>query len=441
VVDVIVVGAGLAGMSAAHELADHGKTVLLLEARPYLGGRTSSWVEDGMPVESGLHKYLGFYQAMPRLLKNAGLNLDDVFAWVDMLAIDLPGDKPSGIFGAAPLHRPLETLAGIIGNNRFLPPWDKASLLKFSAAGLWSYFNDPDDLDRQSVAAFAEKHGVTDKTLQRVLIPLTAGLFFLMPEDYSAYVFFGIIVGALKQVWRTRIGAFRGGMTETMMDPLAASLERKGGNVQRDSAVERLIVERQRVVGVQVNGEAIRAADVVLAVSLRPAQRLLGEAFPDHPAFADMLQLETMPAVTLQLELDAPSQAHDWTNFGPMTHIGTFAEQSHTTFTHVPGRLSTILIPPHPFVPLEPDEIFEKVYPDLLSLDLQIEGNVRRYRVIKHPHDFYALTPGNERLRPPQKTPIPGLTLAGDYTQQPLFTSMEGAVISGNRAARCIWNT
>ncbi len=436
--DVIVVGAGLAGMSAAHELANWGQTVLVLESKPYLGGRTASWIEDGMLVESGLHKYLGFYQAMPRLLKNAGLKLDDLFVWVDMLQIALPGGKPSGKFGAAPLYRPFKTLYGIIGNNRFLPPWDKLSLVRFSAAGLWNFFNNPEELDRQSVATIAKKHGVTNKALRRVLVPLTAGLFFLMPENYSAYVFFGIIVSAMKQGWNTRIGAFRGGMTDVMMNPLAESLQQKGGEIHCNANVERLIVDEQRVTGVQVNGEVIYASQVVLAASLQPAQKLIGEAFPGHRAFADMLRLDTMPAVTLQLELDVPSQRHDWTSFGPTTHIGTFAEQSHTTFTHVPGRLSTILIPPDLFVPLSPTEIFEKVYPDLLSLGLQVKDTVRRYRVIKHLHDFYALAPGNERLRPTQKTPIPGLTLAGDYTKQPFFASMEGAVISGYRAAECV---
>ena len=40
--DVIVVGSGIAGMAAAHDLAEHGKRVLVLEANSYIGGRTKS---------------------------------------------------------------------------------------------------------------------------------------------------------------------------------------------------------------------------------------------------------------------------------------------------------------------------------------------------------------------------------------------------------------
>jgi 15-cis-phytoene desaturase len=62
--------------------------------------------------------------------------------------------------------------------------------------------------------------------------------------------------------------------------------------------------------------------------------------------------------------------------------------------------------------------------------------SITDYRVIRHPADFYSLEPGMERLRPTQRTSIPGLVLAGDYTKQPCLATMEGAVVSGLRAAR-----
>ncbi len=70
--DTIVVGAGLAGLSCAHELSKKGKKVLVLEAHPYAGGRTSSFADKGMKVESGLHRYIGYYTALPKLLKECG---------------------------------------------------------------------------------------------------------------------------------------------------------------------------------------------------------------------------------------------------------------------------------------------------------------------------------------------------------------------------------
>ena len=57
--DVIIVGAGLAGLSCAYELSAKGKHVLVLERNAYAGGRASSFYDSGMKAESGLHRYIG----------------------------------------------------------------------------------------------------------------------------------------------------------------------------------------------------------------------------------------------------------------------------------------------------------------------------------------------------------------------------------------------
>jgi 15-cis-phytoene desaturase len=71
--EVLIIGSGLAGLSSGLELALQGKSVLLVEAKGHVGGRTASWDQEGMLVESGLHRFLGFYSALPALLKKAGI--------------------------------------------------------------------------------------------------------------------------------------------------------------------------------------------------------------------------------------------------------------------------------------------------------------------------------------------------------------------------------
>jgi 15-cis-phytoene desaturase len=142
-VDVIVVGAGLAGLSCALEWTSRGREVLLLEGGRVVGGRTSSWDEDGMRVESGLHRVLGFYTAFPALLRQAGLNVDDIVCWEDEIEIRRPDGRGSGVFGAAPLYNPLGTLGGIVGNFAVLSLLDRISLGGFLTAGLLEYFSNP----------------------------------------------------------------------------------------------------------------------------------------------------------------------------------------------------------------------------------------------------------------------------------------------------------
>ena len=59
-------------------------------------------------------------------------------------------------------------------------------------------------------------------------------------------------------------------------------------------------------------------------------------------------------------------------------------------------------------------------------------------RIIRHEKKFYCFSPNNDYLRPNTDSGIKGLVLAGDYIKQKIYAIMEGAVISGLKAAKFI---
>jgi 15-cis-phytoene desaturase len=202
--DAIVIGGGLAGLAAAFDLVDNQKKVLLLEAADRPGGRTSNWRQHGMDVESGVHKFVGVYTQLPRLLRRAGIRLKDVFIYQDKVEIrvaeggdknsDPNGRRRSGRFGMSMFHRPLLTLAGALGNGDLLPWRDKWRLIRLVRAGLFQYPRDPESLDRFTLADYARMRGASDNLINTVLFSLSGGLFFLPPERYSAYAFFSLLL-------------------------------------------------------------------------------------------------------------------------------------------------------------------------------------------------------------------------------------------------------
>jgi 15-cis-phytoene desaturase len=145
-----------------------------------------------------------------------------------------------------------------------------------------------------------------------------------------------------------------------------------------------------------------------------------------------------MPAITVQYELDRPATPQDRTIFGPGSAIATFSEQSRTTFRHIPGRLSTIVAAPDELLTRSDDELLQLMNRDARRLGIELQDHISNVRVIRHMADFYSFEPGTEEKRPPQSTSIPSLTLAGDYTKQPYLQTMEGAVVSGQRAASAV---
>jgi 15-cis-phytoene desaturase len=120
-----------------------------------------------MPVESGLHKFLGVYRELPGLLVRAAVAVDDVVEWVDLLVYD-PGVGPA-YFGIAPLHRPLQTLWSTLTYTRFIPTGEKAKLAAMTMGGFKDYANDPERLDEYSVAEYAREHGIEEDFIRRVL--------------------------------------------------------------------------------------------------------------------------------------------------------------------------------------------------------------------------------------------------------------------------------
>lgn len=439
---VIVIGAGLAGLAAAVELADAGHRVTILERAPVVGGRTSDWVESGMRVESGLHRYLGFYTVLPHQLKRVGRDLDDIVVWQDEIEIRTPRSEatgeagPSTVFGASLLHRPIETLVTTLDSGDFLSAKDKLALVRMLGAGAGAYVAHPEELDRMTVSDLAAQHGVSGEATFRVLRPLTEGLFFIPPDQYSAFNFLGLILPYWKSAIAARIGAFAGGMTEVLAQPFADFVRTHGGEVRTGAEVEALHIEAGNLRGVRVGGEELTADAVVLATGIGPAQRLLEEDFAEAPWAEGLLRLQTTPSVSMQFELDEPALEVDRMSFGPGTILASYSEQSRSTFREQPGRLSVILASPETLQWVPAEDLAHRVVADAKRLGIELEGHVKRYRKVVFPMDFYSLRPGSEPLRPSQATPIAGLALAGDYTAQPYLTTMEGAVESGLRAAR-----
>ncbi|WP_158282278.1 hydroxysqualene dehydroxylase [Salipaludibacillus keqinensis] len=433
--DVIVIGGGLAGLTAALELSEKGKRTLVIEKRDHIGGRCSSWDENGMTVESGLHKHFSFFTNMKDILSRVGVNIEDHFMWQKDMEVLLPDNKGTALFGTAPLQAPHIFLKGVAGNKNQLTSKDKRSIISFIFSAMKDYFFNKQELDRISVHSYARKLKVTDRAYAYLIVPSTTGVFYMSPEEYSMKVYLDIIMPALTK----KVGFYTAPMGEIIANPLADGVKLRGGEIRLSTSVDNLIYEDGVMKGVRVKGGGtLTASNIILATSITPAQCLLKKHLGDHEWFSSMLKMPASSAVSVQLELTKPALSDDFIKFGPQTTLPVFAEQSRTAFKHLPGRLSVVLDQAEKMLRLNDEEIYNSVIADAKKLGMNLNPIVTDYRVLRHENERYHIGAGHQWMRPEQKTPVKGLTLAGEYTKQPYHTTTEGAVISGKKAAEVI---
>jgi zeta-carotene desaturase len=113
--DVIVIGAGFAGLSAATALAERGVSVLVFEARPSLGGRATAFTDPatGQRVDNGQHVLTGAYRETFRFLRRLGM--DAGVRLQPGLSVDIVDRAGrASRFACPPVPAPLHLLIGAL---------------------------------------------------------------------------------------------------------------------------------------------------------------------------------------------------------------------------------------------------------------------------------------------------------------------------------------
>lgn len=425
--DFIVVGSGLAGVTISYKLAKLKKKVLLIEKESFLGGRTSSRYDGDFYVESGFHKHIGFYKKLPKILKEVGVKLNDIVEWEKEAEIIIVKDKKI-VLGISPFHNPITFIKDFLGNREVLNYKDKLSLIKLFIIGFTYYTFKPKKLDEFSILKFCHKYKIRENVINYIVKSLSTGIFFLPMHEYSSKLFFGLFYPSLFHMISLRIGAYKGGMSDVLIEPIVKKFIELGGVLQKECEVKELIYEDNKVTGVKTTTN-IYSKFVVLATDLGNTKKIISNL--DNENKNKILNIPTSSALTIHINLTKKMMPLDRTTFAPEIFPTSFTEESRTTFKMKGGRLSIILENPNKYIDLNDETILMKVILDLKKIGIDIEKHIIDYRVIIHKDKFYKFSPFNDKKRCLNDIEIDGLFIVGDYTKQKMYSTMEGAVASG----------
>lgn len=426
---VIVVGGGLAGLAATLSLAQRGRHVVLLEARSRLGGRASSVTDaaTGEVIDNCQHVALGCCTAFAAFCRTIG---------VDSLLVEHPKlrfmtpDRRISVLAydswPAPWH-----LARHFACLHFLSWRDKWQIAQAMrqlgrlSADIDGAFREWLDEQRQSAQArkrFWEPVLVSalNETIDRVGLKYARKVF--------VEAFLSNKRGGVMSVPRVPLGRLYG-------PELAQWLERHDVQVRLSAPVRQVIFSGGRVAGVRLrSGDYLEGRQVILAVPHHRVTDLLPpEALSADPAFIRLVNLETTPIVSVHLWFDRPLIS--WPHVVLLDGVGQWLFNRGRTDTGM-YQVQVVISAARDLKSWGVSRITQTIEQELMRLfSSQTPLRLLHSRVIIEPEATFSPRPGVDQLRPTQRTSLPGLFLAGDYTRTGWPATMEGAVRSGLLAA------
>jgi hydroxysqualene dehydroxylase len=437
--DVVVVGGGFAGLSAAVALAGHGARVLVLEARPGLGGRASAFTdpETGEVVDNGQHALFGCYHETFRFLRTIGtahlVQLDDQ---LEIEVIDRGGrhSRLRSMNLPAPFH-----LVGGLLRWTALSWRDRAAALAIgpalARAARRHSRGEPIDPQEQheTVRAWLRRHRQTARLCELLWEPLSVAALNQQMDVAAAAPF----VRVLAQMFGgsrldAAIGLPRVPLDALYATPAAQWLADRGHEV-RTGAVARIVCTSNAISHVEVRGERIEARAVVCAVPWHALERTLD---PAPAIMAETIAAATAtgssPIVTVNLWLDRPVTSVPFVGLPGRTMQWIFDKRQ--AFGEAASHLSLVSSGAEAIVGRSNGELIDLALSEVReALAAARQATVTRAVVVREKRATFSLAPGQPR-RPQTLTSVKGLFLAGDWIDTGLPATIESAVASGYRA-------
>jgi hydroxysqualene dehydroxylase len=408
---VHIVGAGLAGLAAAVELADAGRPVFLHEAAPHAGGRCRSYfdTELGCRIDNGNHLVLSGNNMTLNYLERIGA----------LGTLDGPVEAAFPFLDVATNQRWTIWL-----NDGALPWWILNSRRRVPDTRAIDYCAA---LALRRVDASATVAAVLNprrSLFRRLWEPLVIAALNTGAEQASAELFWRILAQTLgRGGLACRPLVPRIGLSETFVEPALARLRGNGVEIRFGARLKAVTFEASRASELLFDDDSVRLGDgdsVILAVSAAIAARLVPAlTVPDRYS----------PIVNAHFRCDPPEGMPFF--FGVIGGTAEWIFRKKEAFSVTVSAADRI-------VDRTSAELRDLFWRDV-ALAYQLPSHpVPPVRIVKERRATFLASPEQLKRRPGQTTAWRNLLLAGDYVDTGLPATIEGAIRSGFAAARLV---
>jgi squalene-associated FAD-dependent desaturase len=417
--EIIVAGGGLAGLAATAALCSAGHSVKLFEARPFLGGRATSYEIDSETIDNCQHILLRCCVNLMDFYQRLGVAGDIAFHR-EIFFIE-PGGRISTL-RAGILPAPNHFAESFLGLT-FLSLGEKIAVAR--AIRAIEREKNRADLDRITMRQWLEEQRQPARAVERFWRQV---LVSAINEDLermaAAHGFQVFRLGFL-----ARKNAYEMGIPAVPLGSLYAreAWQRVGrADLEMRSPVEKIVIENGSVQHVLVAGRPVRADHYICAL---PFERI-GSIVPDLPL--DLSRFEHSPITGIHLWFDRPVT--------DLPHATLLDRNMQWMFNKSGGRYIQLVVSASRSLETMPrGEVIALALRELAEFFPAVsQAKLEKAHVVKEIRATFSAAPGLESIRPPSRTAIPNLYLAGDWTRSGWPATMEGAVRSGYLAAEAI---
>jgi len=452
---VIVIGGGLAGLSTAKHLVDAGHQPIVLEARDLLGGKVAAWRDkDGDVTETGLHVFFGAYPNAMTMFKE--LDIEDRLQWKDHAMIFAkPGSKKRefSTFDFPALPAPINAGVAILSNTDLLS-WPEK--IKLGIGLIPAYLFGQAYVEEQegvTVKEWMRARGVPDRVTDEVFIAMSKALNFIDPDTLSMQCVLIALNRFLQETDGSKIAFLDGSPTERLCEPIKEYIESKGGIVRTNSPVQKIITHQEgdnknAIAGLLLKGNEVISADYyVSAMPVDAIKKLTPDNWRNMEYFSKMMGLKGVPVINIHVWFDRKLSTIDNLIFSRSKLLSVYADMSECCDGYADkskSMLEMVFAPAKGWIAKSEEEILaatmeelERLFPEEIRADQSL-AKVEKFTCVKTATSVYETLPGCEAMRPTQISPIPNFIMAGDFSKQKYLASMEGALLSGQLAAKAV---
>jgi squalene-associated FAD-dependent desaturase len=431
----LIIGGGLAGLTAASILSSKNFSVTLFESSPKLGGRTYSFIDKGTvtEIDNGQHIMMGCYKETLSFLKLIGA--ENNFDYQKNLFLKfIDSHKNQYQINASTLFYPLNLLLSIIDYNA-LSASDKLYFILFL---LKLPFISKNTIKRITVKEWLEVEGQSLNTIKSFWEILCIGALNTKLEKASALVFYDVLIQIFfKDNSSSTIILPKFGLSESLINPAERFIKKNNGQVILSETMQEIRIENQKVVEVKTEKNVYNYFDYVIS------------AIPHH-AFEKIIctkkiniecKLEHELNLELKQEYSAILNIHIWLNADKLSEkfYGLIDSPLHWIFVKE-KHINIVISDANYLVDKSKEEIFDFVIEELIKYTSITQKDISQYKIIKEKRATFVPAIDTIGRRPNSKTSIKNLFLAGDWTNTGLPSTIESAVKSGRIAADNVVN-